>query len=711
MRFPILGGTLLCLTLQVAAQSTLPTCPPGGVRHNCQGEITLDNGGRYVGEFREGRRHGRGVDTFPNGDRYEGLYRDGSRHGQGTYTHANGDQYVGEYRDGKRHGTGALFFANGDRYIGDYREGVRSGQGTYIHANGDRYIGEFRDDRRSGLGVFIYGPGSAEGVRYVGQWRDGRPNGQGIEYRPDGTIRRSGLWTDGNLSTSSALEMARFPFAGFTAAPIEATLNPSGPDAARAERDRAVAQAEAERRRRQQFEAQQEAERRRRDSGEGRNRSNQAQSNGTGFTVAPGLLVTNQHVVAGCQRLDVVSPDGKRQARLIDSDESTDLALLRVTGLSGQIAPIRRPGSIRLGESAYAFGFPLTGLLSEQGNFTNGVVSSLRGMRDSLNQIQITTPLQPGNSGGAVVDASGGVIGVVVAKLNAAAVAQATGDIPQNVNFAVSLQALTEFLRRNNVNYNTVERGTSIDTVQLADILKSFTHRVECIGAPDTSAQTSPAPPSRREPAQAQAVQRDTTVMVWNRSQEPIYRLYVSPTNSNSWGTDLLGKSVLYMGESFRTEPPASQGCRFDVRVEYKSGRHEEKRGQDFCELTDLSFSGQQPAPQRQSSSETNWVLVSRNVSDTEVYVDTSTLRREGQIRRYWDLTNYPTPRSNGVLSGRYLIEVDCRDQRWRILQSTTFTGSMLSGQVISQSTNPGVWGAVPPRSQGAEVMQFVCDR
>jgi hypothetical protein len=165
------------------------------------------------------------------------------------------------------------------------------------------------------------------------------------------------------------------------------------------------------------------------------------------------------------------------------------------------------------------------------------------------------------------------------------------------------------------------------------------------------------------------------------------------------------------MGESFRTEPPASQGCRFDVRVEYKSGRHEEKRGQDFCELTDLSFSGQQPAPQRQSTNETNWVLVSRNVSDTEVYVDTSTLRREGQIRRYWDLTNYPTPRANGVLSGRYLIEVDCRDQRWRILQSTTFTGSMLSGQVISQSTNPGVWGAVPPRSQGAEVMQFVCDR
>lgn len=709
MFFHALGAVFLSLTLQAAAQSTLPACPSTGVRHNCHGEITLTNGGRYLGEFREGKRHGRGLDLFPNGDRYEGEYRDGNRHGTGTYTHASGDRYVGEYREGKRHGTGSFFFVNGDRYTGDYREGVRNGQGTYVHASGDRYLGEFRDDRRSGLGVFIYGPGAAEGVRYVGHWRDGKANGQGIEYQPDGTIRRSGLWTDGTLTTATALETARFPFAGFTSAASTATA--PGSDAARAERDRLTAEAESERRRRQQLEAQLEVEKKRREEAEARNRGgSRPRSTGTGFAVAPSFLITNQHVVAGCQRLDVISPDGRRVARVIDTDETVDLALLRVTGLTGPVAPLRRAGSIRLGESAYAFGFPLAGLLSEQGNFTNGVVSSLRGMRDSANQLQITTPVQPGNSGGAVVDASGGVIGVVVAKLNAAAVAQATGDIPQNVNFAISLQALTDFLRKNNVSFSTVERGISIDTVQLADTLRGFTHRIECAGPPESSAQVAPAPPARREPAPSPTATRDTTVMVWNQSQEPVYRLFVSPSNSNSWGTDWLGKSVLYMGESFRVEPPASQGCNFDVRVEYKSGRHEEKRDQDFCALTDLNFAGAAAAPAGAAAAP-SWVLVSRNVSDTEVYVDPATIRREGRLRRYWDLTNYPSARSNGALSGRYLMEIDCQEQRSRILQSATFTGAMLGGTLISRSNNPGSWDYVAPRTQGAEVMRYVCER
>lgn len=102
-------------------------------------------------------------------------------------------------------------------------------------------------------------------------------------------------------------------------------------------------------------------------------------------------------------------------------------------------------------------------------------------MRDSASQIQISTPVQPGNSGGALADASGSVIGVVVGKLNAGAVARATGDIPQNVNFAVSLQALSDFLMKNNVPMRTVDRGASIDTAQLAEFLRSFTHRVECL--------------------------------------------------------------------------------------------------------------------------------------------------------------------------------------------------------------------------------------
>jgi hypothetical protein len=360
-------------------------------------------------------------------------------------------------------------------------------------------------------------------------------------------------------------------------------------DAGRAERDRLAAQAEAERQRRQELEAQLEAERRRRVEAESRRGSDEGQSSGTGFLVGPGLLITNEHVVADCQRIDVVSPDGRRAARVIDSDDLIDLALLRVSGLSGPIAPIRRPGSVRLGEPAYAFGFPLTGLLSEGGNFTTGVVSGLRGLRDAANQIQISTPVQPGNSGGAVVDSSGGVIGVVVAKLNASEVSRVTGDIPQNVNFAVSLQTLVQFLRKNGVSTSSVERGASLDTAQLADMLRSFSHRVDCSAPPTAATPTPPRGPGAGAAAQAP----NTALWLLNRASESIFRIFVSSTDSKDWGEDWLGQSTLSTGERYKLEPSADRGCLFDVRVEYRSGRSEEKRNQDFCSLSELAFEGQ----------------------------------------------------------------------------------------------------------------------
>jgi S1-C subfamily serine protease len=300
--------------------------------------------------------------------------------------------------------------------------------------------------------------------------------------------------------------------------------------------------------------------------------------------VSPGILVTNHHVVERCERLDIVSLDGRRTGVVLDKDESVDLALVRVTGLGGVVAVLRRPGSVRLGEPAYAFGFPLAGLLSEGGNFTNGVVSGLRGMRDSANEIQITTPVQPGNSGGAVIDSSGNVMGVVVSKLNAAAVAKATGDIPQNVNFAVSIAALTDFLGRNKVSYRTAERGTSIDSAQLADMARSVSHRIVCTGQVTAD--------RRGSGSQTDNDSGDTTVILWNQSTEAIFSVFVSPVSSDKWGVDQLGREVISPGGRFTLKPPASQGCTYDVRVEFKSGKHQEKRNQNFCRMVDLKIDG-----------------------------------------------------------------------------------------------------------------------
>lgn len=554
-RFPFDGLSPAAATQMspsaIAESTSLPACPPTGYKHNCFGSANFGDQ-KYVGEFRDDKPNGRGIRTFADGAIYAGEEKDGLKHGQGTYTSPSGNKYIGQWRDDRYNGQGTYTWTDGAIYVGEWRDHKRNGQGTYTWSNGEKYVGEWRDDKRSG---------------------------QGIQYRPDGTINRSGIWTDGNLTQSLALERSRFPFG----VPSQSAGPPADPG--RAERDRLAAEAEAARSRQRELEAQLEAERKRRVESESRGRG-QPSSTGTGFAVAPGLLVTNQHVVAGCRSLEVVSTDGRRAARVVDSDELVDLALLRVTGLAGGVAPVRRLGSVRLGEQAYSFGFPLTGLLSDSGNFTAGTVSSLRGMRDTANQIQISVPVQPGNSGGALADASGSVIGVVVGKLNASAVARATGDIPQNVNFAVSLQALSDFLGKNNVPFRTVERGAALDTAQLADVMRGFTHRIECLGQPAAASRSSPGGAT---PGQAA---NDTTVVLKNQSRQTILKIFVSPQNSRLWGSDLLGTNVLSAGRDFTLKPPASQGCIFDVRVEYAGGRHEQKERQDFCSLVDLVFSG-----------------------------------------------------------------------------------------------------------------------
>lgn len=221
-------------------------------------------------------------------------------------------------------------------------------------------------------------------------------------------------------------------------------------------------------------------------------------SSGTAFAVAPELLITNQHVVARCSSIDVVVTNARRSASIVDADAKTDLALLRVSGLVGATARLRTPPNIRLGESVMVFGFPLTGALSSDGNFTAGLVSALRGLRDTAGTLQITAPVQPGSSGGPLMDSAGLVIGVVQAKLDAIRSAMVTGDIPQNVNFAISAETLTNFLSKNRVAYDHSDASAPLDTARVAQLAQSFTYRVDC---KSKSQQASYAPSSKRDEA------------------------------------------------------------------------------------------------------------------------------------------------------------------------------------------------------------------
>jgi hypothetical protein len=145
------------------------------------------------------------------------------------------------------------------------------------------------------------------------------------------------------------------------------------------------------------------------------------------------------------------------------------------------------------------FGFPLAGSLTSSGNFTSGLVSGLRGLRDAAGELQITAPVQPGNSGGPLMDASGLVIGVVQAKLDAIRSAIVTGDIPQNVNFAISLEVLADFLARNKVSFRDGAISAPLDTARVAELAQSFTYRVECRGR-SQHVETSPSMKQGRLP-------------------------------------------------------------------------------------------------------------------------------------------------------------------------------------------------------------------
>ncbi len=94
--------------------------------------------------------------------------------------------------------------------------------------------------------------------------------------------------------------------------------------------------------------------------------------------------------------------------------------------------------------------------------------------------IQITAPVQPGNSGGPVLDASGHVVGVVVSRLDAIKLAQRTGRLPQNVNFAISGTAARTFLDAHKIRYRVSSSTSTVPAVDIAARARGFTVSVEC---------------------------------------------------------------------------------------------------------------------------------------------------------------------------------------------------------------------------------------
>jgi len=206
-------------------------------------------------------------------------------------------------------------------------------------------------------------------------------------------------------------------------------------------------------------------------------------SSGSGFFVSPGgYLLTNNHVVNGCANLKIRdSSKIEHDVTVVATDARNDLALIKmVKPVALSAATFRANASVESGESIVALGYPLAGILASEVNVSFGYVSATAGLADDTSKLQISAPVQPGNSGGPLLDQSGNLIGVVVAKLDAVKVAKAIGDIPQNINFAVKGEVAQTFLNAHKVKFKTATSTKKLENTDIASRGRAFTVLVEC---------------------------------------------------------------------------------------------------------------------------------------------------------------------------------------------------------------------------------------
>ncbi len=203
---------------------------------------------------------------------------------------------------------------------------------------------------------------------------------------------------------------------------------------------------------------------------------------GTGFVVSlDGYVVTNNHVIGGCLSPISGSAAGESPVdlRLVSADSANDLALLKSPKNAKSSVSIRGV-AIHPGDGVVAIGYPFYGILSSDFTVTNGIVSSLGGVGNDSRYLQISAPVQPGNSGGPLLDMSGNVVGVVSEKLDAIKVANITGSIPENINFAIKTGTLRDFLDKNNVAYQTAAPHFEVKISDMAAAARGYTMRISC---------------------------------------------------------------------------------------------------------------------------------------------------------------------------------------------------------------------------------------
>ncbi|MDA8139441.1 MAG: tetratricopeptide repeat-containing serine protease family protein [Desulfobacteraceae bacterium] len=167
---------------------------------------------------------------------------------------------------------------------------------------------------------------------------------------------------------------------------------------------------------------------------------------GTGFLVTTnGFILTCNHVVKEAATVRVKIKENIYIANIIKTDAVNDLALIKISG-SFKALPISPDSTAKMGQEVFTIGYPNPELQGTNPKLTKGEINSLSGFQDDIRLYQISVAVQPGNSGGPLIDEVGNVTGIIVAILDAKETYKISSSLPQNVNYAIKASYAKAFL-------------------------------------------------------------------------------------------------------------------------------------------------------------------------------------------------------------------------------------------------------------------------
>ena len=198
---------------------------------------------------------------------------------------------------------------------------------------------------------------------------------------------------------------------------------------------------------------------------------------GSGYLVDKnGHVVTNEHVVNGCS---VITTGKNNTAELLRADATNDIAIIKTSDTEKYKAMSFAGKDPALGQRIFVSGFPLNQIL-ENLNFTSGTVSSEVGLMQNINQFQFTAPIQPGNSGGPILNEYGGVLGMSVATVSNKKFEEMLDTLVQNINFGIRQSSVQSLLDQEGINYETGNPNWLRNEESVAKEAKAGTVLIKC---------------------------------------------------------------------------------------------------------------------------------------------------------------------------------------------------------------------------------------